>query len=648
MQIQLSNIKRHRSNQQQRVHLAETQDEGTAESDATHLQACIDAFDDESDAPEAVVNACISGGTEEEWFLDSRASSHVTGNPHLLSDISHSRIPSIRTAGGISMPVAHQGTVSTIDFSGKIKHIDQVLYVPGVKTNLLSVGKLTDAGYRVLFSKHNCLIYDKDNPNCILLRAIRDSRNNLYRVQEQFKTTSFKSTEEPLINVTTITCTGRTSSQHSSRAPLSYEPVPAQENQPDSHLNPEPVSSEPTPINSTSRLSQTQVWHKRLGHLNYQSLYHLTTKQLVAGIPPLPLIKHVCPSCMIGKLPQDRKPKHRTTRTSKPLQLIHSDICGPMPVTSRTGNRYILTFIDDFTRKTWLYFLSEKSQTLDSFKQFKSLVETPSVRIETLRSDRGGEYLSQDFIDYCKLHGIARQLTAGYSPHQNGLAERKNKTLLEGIRSIVTGTRIPKYLWDEIARTVNYLQNRSPTKALKLLTPEEAFTGIKPHLAHLRIIGCTAYCHIPDEKRRKFDPKAIPSILIGYDKQSKAYRCYDPATRKIIVSRSVRFDEMTLAFPHSEITEPLIDNFIFPEPRPNSSSSCHKNPDPIPPTISQPEPIRAQPNPNTNLHLPEHNSPNHTSLLPPVSSQSSISHDLEPPVSPRSPSFTSLPPPRRS
>jgi hypothetical protein len=111
MQIQLSNIKRHRSNQQQHVHLAETQDEGTdhsVESDATHLQACIDAFDDESDTPEAVVNACISGGIEEEWFLDSCASSHVTGNPHLLSDISHSRIPSIRTASGISMPVAHK------------------------------------------------------------------------------------------------------------------------------------------------------------------------------------------------------------------------------------------------------------------------------------------------------------------------------------------------------------------------------------------------------------------------------------------------------------------------------------------------------------------------------------------------------------
>ncbi len=156
-----------------------------------------------------------------------------------------------------------------------------------------------------------------------------------------------------------------------------------------------------------------------------------------------------------------------------------------MPTTSKAGNRYILTFIDDFSRKTWLYFLAEKSQTLESFQHFRRLVESPTHHIGTLRSDRGGEYTSASFIDYCNTHGISRQLTAGYSPHQNGTTERKNRTLLEGIRSIVSGTQIPKSLWEEIAKTVNYIQNRSPTKALRLKTPEEAYTGVKPNLAHL-------------------------------------------------------------------------------------------------------------------------------------------------------------------
>lgn len=151
-------------------------------------------------------------------------------------------------------------------------------------------------------------------------------------------------------------------------------------------------------------------------------------------------------------------------------------------------------------------------------------METPTLRVNTLRS----EYTSDAFKSYCRNHGIHRQLTIGYSPHQNGLAKRKNKTLLEGIRTIVTGTLLPKSLWEEIARTTNYIQNRSPTKALKLLTPEEAFIGVKPNLAHLRIIGCLAYCHILDNKRTKFNPKVVPTILVGYDEESKAYRCYNP------------------------------------------------------------------------------------------------------------------------
>jgi len=175
--------------------------------------------------------------------------------------------------------------------------------------------------------------------------------------------------------------------------------------------------------------------------------------------------------------------------------------CGPMLVASRDGNRYILTFIDDFSRKTWLYFIWEKSQTLDSFKTFWALVKTPTTRIGTLCSDKGGEYVSKAFISYCNANGIQRQLTAGYSPHQNGIAERKNRTLLKKIRRVVTCTQIPKTLWDEVAKIVNYIQNRCPTRAFKLMTPEEAFTGTRLNLANLRVIGCLSYCHISNSKR---------------------------------------------------------------------------------------------------------------------------------------------------
>jgi hypothetical protein len=135
-----------------------------------------------------------------------------------------------------------------------------------------------------------------------------------------------------------------------------------------------------------------------------------------------------------------------------------------MPVTSQSHYQYILTFIDDISWKTLLYFLFKKSQTFEKFKEFWTLEETSNRKIENLHSDRGKEYISHEFNNYCKQHGIQRNLTAGYSPQQNGVAERKNCTLLEGIRSIVIGTKIPSFLWDKIAHIVNYLQNRSPMR----------------------------------------------------------------------------------------------------------------------------------------------------------------------------------------
>ena len=143
----------------------------------------------------------------------------------------------------------------------------------------------------------------------------------------------------------------------------------------------------------------------------------MTNRGLVTGTPALPLSKHVCKSCTMEKMHKDGISKVRTMQATRPLQLIQSDLCGPLPITSKTGERYILTFIDDHTRKTWFYFLAMKSQTLAIFKQFKTLVETSLHKIQTLKSDQGGEYLSTEFSSYCNTQGIHRQLTTTYSPY---------------------------------------------------------------------------------------------------------------------------------------------------------------------------------------------------------------------------------------
>jgi transposase InsO family protein len=158
---------------------------------------------------------------------------------------------------------------------------------------------------------------------------------------------------------------------------------------------------------------------------------------------------------------------------------------------------YILTFIDDFSRKTWIYFLLNKSSALDQFKNFRSMVEKETGEtIVCLRTDRGGEFTSLDFRNYCEENGIKRQLTAAYTPQQNGIPERKNRTLLDMVRSMLASKNIPKNFWAEAVNWANYVLNRSPAAAISDVTPEEAWSSIKPSVKHFRVFGCIAYAHV--------------------------------------------------------------------------------------------------------------------------------------------------------
>jgi hypothetical protein len=194
-----------------------------------------------------------------------------------------------------------------------------------------------------------------------------------------------------------------------------------------------------------------------------------------------------------------------------------------------------------------------------------------SHRLACIRSDRGGEYTSTAFIQYCMEKGIRRQLTAGYSPHQNGIAERKNRSILETMHSMAIEASLPSYLWDEAAKTACYILNRCPTKALTLVTPEERFLGKKPDFSHLRIYGATAYVHIPREKHAKLERKAIRTTLVGYDDLSKAYRCFGPTTRKIFISKDVVFDETCLGLASTRPYQTEFYQNLFSEPKPNKN-----------------------------------------------------------------------------
>lgn len=235
---------------------------------------------------------------------------------------------------------------------------------------------------------------------------------------------------------------------------------------------------------------------------------------MVRGLPNFDTQNFTCSDCLIGKQPRNPIPKKSSWRAKEVLELIHSDICGPINPTSTSGIKYILCFIDDCSRKAWVYLLKEKSEAFNHFKIFKKKVETEAGKnIKCLRTDRGGEYTSTDFSDYCKENGIRRQLTTAYTPQQNGIAERKNRTVMNMVRSLLSTRKVPRIFWPEAVKWTFYVLNRCPTHAVKNITPQEAWSGVKPNVEHFRVWEI-AHAHISDQKRGKLDDKSVACFLI--------------------------------------------------------------------------------------------------------------------------------------
>ena len=214
----------------------------------------------------------------------------------------------------------------------------------------------------------------------------------------------------------------------------------------------------------------------------------------VHGLPVLRFPKQPCIGCQIGKQTQTKMPKEATFQATEILQLVHSDVCGPFRTSSLGGARYFVTFIDDFSRKTWIYFIANKSQVLTKFRHLVNLLKTSTGKlIQTLRSDNGGEYTSTAFQDYCLANGIKREFTPPYTPQRNGVAERRNRSLLNITGCLQLDKQLPGHLWGEAVKAACDLLNLRSTKRHPDKTPEELFSGKKPSISHLKFFGSPAY-----------------------------------------------------------------------------------------------------------------------------------------------------------
>lgn len=283
------------------------------------------------------------------------------------------------------------------------------------------------------------------------------------------------------------------------------------------------------------------MWHARLGHVSFRVIEWMVQKDLVRGVPNIKHPTQVCEGCTIAKQTRQPFPKETQWRASKPLELVHADLCGQ---TTEAGNRYFMLLVDDYSRYMWVFMIKSKDEAFITFKRFKDQVEKESsVKLMGLRTDRGGEFTSQQFTNFCSQEGIRRQLTAPYSPQQNGVAERSNRSILEVTRSLLKTMKVPDTLWGEAVRHAVYILNRIPTKGVKSMTPYEGLKGNKPTLHHLKVFGCVRYVKKPTNQVTKLSNRSTPMVYLGVEPGSKAYRMFNPRENKLAVARDVVFDE---------------------------------------------------------------------------------------------------------
>lgn len=414
------------------------------------------------------------------WCLDSGCTSHMTGEKESFDKIyktskelklANNQKTSVEGIGKIKINVKNNFSIDQV-------RLENTLYVPNLRTNLLSVAKITDHGYNVKFTKNKAFIINKRNRKVL---GIADRKGDLYFIEKEEETNLIKDG------------------------------------------------------------SKIQDWHYKLGHLNQKSLQEVLKKTKILNFNEKSKLEP-CEWCIVGKHVQTKFPSSTKVRTNQPLQIIHTDVCGPMRTESNGGKKYFVIFVDDYTRYTEVYFIRNKNEVIDIFKMYKAQVENNTgYKIKNLQSDNGTEYCNKKFDEFLWKHGIKRRFTVPYTPQQNGIAERKIRSLVETARCNLLQSNLPPSFWAEAINTANYIRNRCPSNGINGEIPYEKWTNSKLNLKHLEIFGSPVYVLNKTPNKNKFEPRSIRGIFVGYSDTAKAYRIYIPNKRNVIFSRDVKF-----------------------------------------------------------------------------------------------------------
>ncbi|CAN0896019.1 Retrovirus-related Pol polyprotein from transposon TNT 1-94 [Linum grandiflorum] len=447
------------------------------------------------------------------WFIDSASFNHMTGNAGLFTTYSPISNRHIEVANGQHLPIAGIGRIETPTIT-----LPNTLHVPRLVPNLVSVGQLIDDGCVVAFGPNGCQVQDR-------------------QTKEVMGTGSKVGCNFYLDHLAAAS-----SSQDSVKDGSSF-------------------------VFSAQLDSSTiwRLWHARLGHPHKDRLQYMFSKQLLPN--KFDVGKFVVPDCKhcIGAKTTALPFSSSTTSVSAPFDLIHTDLWGPSPVTSRNGYRYYALFVDQYTRYTWIFFLRAKSELYSVLRDFVQMIKTQfNTTIKTFRSDPGGEYTSQALYEFYKSQGILYQHSCPGVSEQNGLVERKHRHILDLARAILLQSSVPSTFWVEAVNTVVYLINRQPTRVLKNLTPYECLFRRRPDYSRLRVFGCTCFVLLPKKDRSKLMSKTVQCVFLGYTDHHKGYLCYDARQRRLYTAYHVVFLENSYYYPLPNQPPTSIHEVQFP------------------------------------------------------------------------------------
>lgn len=420
------------------------------------------------------------------WIIDSGATCHISTRRNDFIKFDNTSRETVSVANGQTVTSSGKGSCQLVMYNSNGEKtkvtVEDVLYIPSFHGNLISVSKVLKKGYKIDFQDAECKIRTNIGEEI----GVGDISNGLVLLRQQ-----------PNHQAMVVKCNSQTC-QH--------------------------------------------YWHKIFGHRDVDAVKTMQKNKTASEFKIVDCgVRQACDVCVSCKMTRAPFSKSSDSKSEAVMDLVHSDVCGPMQTETPGRKKYFLTFIDDYSRHTKLYLLNNKAEVFEKIKAYMEMVKNKFGKYpNVLRSDNGGEYTAKRVQNYLESIGVQCQYTVPYSPQQNGVAERKNRSLAEMARCLLAESGLPNMYWGEAVMTANYLQNRLVSKTISS-TPFELWENKKPNINHLRIFGSKAYVLSPDVKRRKLDTKAQILTFMGYDEHSKGYRLADLRTKKITISRDVKF-----------------------------------------------------------------------------------------------------------